>query len=131
MLCYLFGFCAILSGAPTAVDGDTIRFPQGLVRIAGIDAEELNEPHGEMARRVMHSLLSSTARVTCHPTRYESYNRKVMTCRTHEGIDVGEHMVRSGWALDCAAYSHGRYRGHEPAGARARLIQKPYCQKGR
>ena len=44
MLCYVFNLCAVLSGTPTAVDGDTIRFPQGLVRIAGIDAEELHEP---------------------------------------------------------------------------------------
>lgn len=127
MLCSVFGVCAILSGTPTAVDGDTIRFPQGLVRIAGIDAEELHEPNGEMARNVMHMLLANTKKVTCTPTSYTSYNRKVMTCRTHEGVDVGEYMVRSGWALDCETYSRRKYRRHEPAGARMKLIQKPYC----
>ena len=29
--------------------------------------------------------------------------------------------------LDCARYSKGQYRHLEPAGARDRLAQKPYC----
>ncbi len=131
MLCYVFNLCAVLSGTPTAVDGDTIRFPQGLVRIAGIDAEELHEPNGERARSVLHMLLANTKKVTCTPTPYESHNRKVMTCQTHEGVDVGEYMVRSGWALDCETYSRRKYRRYEPVGARDRLIQKPYCNHRR
>lgn len=130
MLCSVLGICFAVMGKPEVVDGDTLRFPQGLVRLGGIDAEELNEPNGWRARNALTMMVTRTAHVRCEPFGRDSHNRKVMVCRNAEGVDLAELMVRGGWALDCAYYSRGKYRPSEPAGVRARLMQKPYCHRG-
>jgi micrococcal nuclease len=123
--CLTLGLWCTISGPATVHDGDTIRVAGHAIRLAGIDAEELNEPHGDMARRVMEAIVG-TDNVTCHVTG-KSYKRYVAQCFIAGDVDVGEMIVRAGAALDCAHYSGGRYRKFEPSGARARLIQKPYC----
>ena len=40
--------------------------------------------------------------------------------------DIATELGKAGLALDCAHYSGG-HRKFEPAGARTKLIQKPYC----
>jgi endonuclease YncB( thermonuclease family) len=106
-------------------DGDTIHVQGQSVRLYGVDAEELTEPHGNDATRVMRDIVGALT-VTCKASG-RSYNRVVATCVTSTGIDIGAEIIRRGAALDCARYSHGKYRALEPAGARQRLIQKPYC----
>jgi hypothetical protein len=51
----------------------------------------------------------------------------VATCYLPDGTDIARELVHRGWALDCAHYSHGRYRADEPSGVRQRLSQAPYC----
>lgn len=131
MLCYVLNLCFVISGSPHVIDGDTLRFKQGVVRIAGIDAEELHEPNGERAKHALIMLVSRTAHVRCEPFGDETHHRKVALCRTAEGVDLAEYMVRGGWALDCETYSRRKYRVYEPSGVRERLIQKPYCNHRR
>ena len=131
MLCSVLGVCFAITGVPQVIDGDTLRFKQGVVRIAGIDAEELNEPHGERAKQALTMLVTRTAHVRCEPFGDETHHRKVALCRTAEGVDLAEYMVRGGWALDCERYSRRKYRAYEPAGVRAHLMQKPYCDHRR
>ncbi len=124
-------FGAVWYSVPTAIvgraivhDGDTIRIGVQSIRLAGIDAEELNEPIGYKAREALVAIIGSQV-VRCDPSG-KSYNRIVATC-TIGNLDIGAEMVRQGYALDCAHYSGGRYRSLEPNGARQKLIQKPYC----
>jgi endonuclease YncB( thermonuclease family) len=65
--------------------------------------------------------------VRCVPDGTRSYERTVAICFLPDGTDISRELVRRGWALDCAHYSHGRYRADEPAGVRAKLSQAPYC----
>lgn len=109
-----------LSGSAYVHDGDTLSISNQPIRLAGIDAEELSEPHGIAARDHLRELVASRT-VTCTWQGW-SYDRKVGTCG-----DLNARMVADGYALDCAYYSGGKYRLLEPVGIRSKLIQKPYC----
>lgn len=115
----------VVMGYPYVHDGDTIRIGQYWIRLFGIDAEELDEPNGIRARDELMKIIG-TSSVTC--TLYEmSYRRHVGTCVTHTGKDIGLELIKSGWALDCPAYSGGRYAHLSPANSA--LAQKPYCKE--
>jgi micrococcal nuclease len=116
-----------LSGVPRVVDGDTIVVQGTPVRLDGLDAEELGEPHGRAAMAAMQEIVGVAAPVRCRPSGSSSYRRIVGICFNARGQDIAAELVRRGLALDCARYSRGRYRALEPSGARDRLIQKPYC----
>lgn len=114
------------AGKAHVTDGDTLRVAGQAVRLFGVDAEELNEPHGDAARWEMWKIAGGL-HVTCKDTGQRSYNRIVAECFLDDGTNVNAEIIRRGFALDCAHYSGGKYRALEPPGARARLIQKGYC----
>jgi micrococcal nuclease len=132
LLCKWFAIACTASQA-YVVDGDTISIDRQHIRLAGIDAEELSEPHGEAARQHLVRLIGGDP-VRCVFDGW-SYNRRVGVCSLVTPKPLGEGgtfelnaaMVRDGFALDCAHYSQGRYRRLEPVGIRLKLIQKPYC----
>lgn len=95
------------------------------MRLNGIDAEELSEPHGYEAREAMRRIAG--AYVSCRLNGERTYNRVVGTCINSRGQDIAAEMVRQGHALDCAHYSMGKYRSLEPAGVRRLLRHKGYC----
>lgn len=113
-----------IRGYAAVVDGDTIRINSTAIRLAGVDAEEISEPNGPAARAALAAIVVGRT-VSCEP-RGRSYNRIVAVCYIG-AMDIGAELVRRGAALDCLRYSAGRYRALEPAGARSRLAQKPYC----
>jgi len=117
---------ASISGRAYVVDGDTIRIRSQSIRLQGIDAEELSEPHGDGARAALQAAIGSRE-VLCEPDGTTSYNRIVARCYVGS-LDIGMAVVATGWALDCARYSHGYYREYELPGAREHLIQKGYCR---
>lgn len=129
MICAALGICATLLGFPTVHDGDTLRLEGVSIRLFGIDAEELHEPHGYAARDALRAIVSKTSHVRCELTGDVSHERRVAICYTAEGRDIGELMVRGGHVLDCARYSNYRYRQFEPMAIRNTLTQKPYCRK--
>lgn len=114
----------VILGPATAVDGDTLTIGRQAIRLEGLDAEESFEPNGPRAAAALAALLQGQT-VLCHPAA-ASYHRLVAQCFVH-GHDLAAAMVALGAALDCAHYSHGKYRSLEPPGARARLLQKGYC----
>lgn len=116
-----------VAGVPRVVDGDTLAVSGIVVRLDGLDAEEMSEPHGSAARAALQAAVGVGATVTCSLTGSVTHGRYVARCFNIRGQDVAGLVVRSGLALDCARYSGGRYRSLEPAGVRARLMQKPYC----
>jgi micrococcal nuclease len=126
LLLNLWCTAGTLTGQAYVHDGDTIYIDRQPVRLAGIDAEELDEPHGVEAREHLRQLIGGQL-VTCDWEGW-SYKRRVGVCHTQfVGITLNQRMVEDGFALDCYNYSHGLYRSFEPAGARSRLIQKGYC----
>lgn len=111
-----------ISGSATVTDGDTIRLRDTRIRIAGIDAPEKAQTCesgdgrvyecGRDAAAVMAELIRNRT-VTCTPTGY-SYNRIVATCSTENG-DLGEQMVRRGWAVRVPTPAAMVRHGHFPA----------------
>jgi endonuclease YncB( thermonuclease family) len=111
-------------------DGDTVTIGGVKTRLWGLDAEEMNEPNGSMAKKALRWIIADH-KVRCL-TAGKSYDRTVGQCFL---IDLGEFdwakdvaylMVTRGYALGCAHYG-GSYENVEPDGARDKLIQKPYC----
>lgn len=124
-LCIAVKLCTTLSGPATIIDGDTIIVEGIHVRIMGLDAEELSEPHGLRAKQHMQELTHDRV-VECTTNGDRSYNRYIGTCFIR-GVDLAQSMIADGFALDCAHYSHGKYRKYEPQNIRLTLIQKGYC----
>lgn len=117
-----------VSGIPSVHDGDTITVSGTRIRLNGVDAEELSEPHGAAARAVLQDIIGIGSPVECGLNGEKTWDRDVGVCINRLGQDVGAELIRRGHALDCEHFSKGRYRPLEPAGARASLISKPYCR---
>jgi endonuclease YncB( thermonuclease family) len=125
-LCIALHLCSTVSGHARVIDGDTIVVEGIHVRIFGLDAEELNESFGKIAKGYME-YLTRNQEVACKLTGDRSYDRYIGVCAI-SGSDLAKNMVAAGMALDCARYSGGRYRQYELPKAREFLIQKGYCQ---
>ena len=103
---------ADLSGRVASVhDGDTLTLDGSKIRIWGIDAPELKQKCGVVARDALQALVQGRV-VTCVQKDRDRYQRVVASCAVG-GADLGEAMVRSGNTLDYRRYSKGRYRQAE------------------
>jgi len=110
-----------LRGEPThIVDGDTFDLSGRRLRLAGIDAPEMDTVAGASAREALVSLIAN-APIVCRDTGERSYGRVVATCRDAQGVDVAETIVRAGWATDIPRFSGGRYQLSEWRARRERL----------
>ena len=98
---------ASLNGQARAVDGDTLRIGEVRVRLVGLDAVELDQTctddagvHWTCGRDARAFLDGLTARVTttCAADGQDRYRRVLAHCRTNE-TDLGEQIVRAGWAV--------------------------------
>ena len=126
LLCTLLAItCGTITGPAHVYDGDTLYIDHQAIRLAGIDAEELDEPNGYAAKAHLIILIRGR-RVTCTLGGW-SYQRRVGTC-TAGSDNLNARMVRDGYALDCAYYSKGIYATLEPSGVRFKLKQKGYCR---
>jgi endonuclease YncB( thermonuclease family) len=115
-----------ISGPARVIDSDTIVVSGIHIRLQGLDGPERGNPVGEHARAIMIDIVADQI-ITCQPDGTGSYNRVVATCLLPDGTDISRELVRRGWGLDCARYSHGRYRKDEPTGVRQKLSQARYC----
>lgn len=114
------GAAVTFGGTVTNIhDGDTFRFGQVRVRIAGMDAPELETRFGPGSRDHLVQLIAGQ-RVTCQDSGERSYDRVVATCWNYQGVELGDAMVRDGWAVDWPKFSHGRYAADEQAAIYAR-----------
>lgn len=108
----------------TAVDGDSLRLANENIRLLGIDAPELSQTCrdergrewacGQEARALLRSLVSRGT-VNCASISKDHYGRTLATCSAGPIADIGEAMVRAGFAVD---FMSGGYRAAE-AEARA------------
>ncbi len=116
---YAILFCAftLIDEAPKVVDGDTLELQGQRVRIWGVDAPESDQtctsqfgrPYDCGARATEHlTAFIGNRAVECWVEAKDIYGRNVSICSVN-GRDIGDEMVRSGWALDWPQYSKGAY----------------------
>jgi len=101
------------AGRASVIDGDTIEVHGQRIRLHGIDAPESSQPCqaadgasyrcGQQAARALDALIADRP-VSCRQTDVDRYGRIVAVCAV-AGVDVGEAMVRDGWALAYRDYS--------------------------
>ncbi|MFC0679390.1 thermonuclease family protein [Lysobacter korlensis] len=109
-------------GRASVIDGDTLEIRDRRIRLWGIDAPESGQQCGhpdgrrwrcgtEAARALADWI--GQRNLNCDP-RGKSYERLVARC-TVNGHDVGEWMVRNGWALEYRRFSKGQYENAQKA----------------
>lgn len=117
----------VVTGKVTKVrDADTIVVRGVAIRLNGVDAPENGTQAGNQATAATKRDLRGMT-ITSELNGQRTHDRWMGVCFTEEGHDIGAVLIASGFALDCARYSGGRYRSLEPAGARSRRRQAQYC----
>jgi endonuclease YncB( thermonuclease family) len=128
MIVVLALLAAFQASTVRVVDGDTLDLNGDRVRLYGIDAPEAGQTcHrrgvtwscGREATNALTGYLAGKA-TTCVEIERDRYGRAVSTCQV-DGVDLGDWMVRSGWAVEFDRYSDGRYTAAEAAAVAARL----------
>jgi len=119
----------VIQGRCWVVDGDTISIGDVRIRLAGIDAPELDDPWGKQAKWAMVKLCKGHV-VTAHIRPEISYDRVVADCYLPDGRDLSAELVRMGLALDWAKFSGGKYRHLEAEDARRKLWRVTARQRG-
>lgn len=98
---------ASISGRAVAVDADTLRIGDTRIRLIGLDAVELDQicmdgagaewKCGREARAFLDRL-SDEGTTRCAADGRDRYRRVLARCST-SGADLGEQIVRAGWAV--------------------------------
>lgn len=117
-----------ITGTAVVIDGDTIVINRIPIRLFGIDAPEAKQRCtdgsnatyncGQLAASVLEEEIAG-ALVTCLPINTDKYQRVVAVCAAR-GRDLGDVMVRRGYAVDYPFFSGGRYSSAEREAADAR-----------
>ena len=106
-----------------AIDGDSLRATNGEnYRIFAIDAPELHQTCtdakgkewdcGRAAKKELAKLIKS-GEVSCIEQATDKYGRNVAQCRAKGVPDIGETMVRKGFAIDLGRKTGYAYAGVE------------------
>ena len=119
-----------LQGKCWVVDGDTIVIDKTHIRLAGIDAPELDHPYGKQSKWSLVQLCRGQV-ITAHIRPEISYDRVVAECFLPDGRDLSAEMVRNGMALDWPKFSAGKYKHLETVEARRKLWRADARQKGK
>lgn len=120
---------AAVVGPCYVIDGDTIDIRGTRLRLAGIDAPELDHPYGKVAKFHLIKLCRGQE-VRAVFEGALSHDRSVATCFLPDGRDLSAEMVKAGLAVDWRKFSGGKYRGFEPEGVRKKLWRCDARQKG-
>jgi len=109
-----------IRGKCFVIDGDTIVIQKTRIRLAGIDAPELDQPWGQKAKWEMVALCKGKT-ITAKLTGERSHDRLVAVCYLPDGRDIAAELVKRGLALDWKLFDNMCYRHLEPPGARKKL----------
>ena len=114
----------LITGSASVVDGSSLDIKSNRIGIWGIDTPERGawcyrngnrwKPKDDSTVALRRCLQGKT--VTCRIQKVErSWFRRRHTseCWTDDGLDVGECMIRAGWATDYSCFSDGYYRDLE------------------
>jgi endonuclease YncB( thermonuclease family) len=109
-----------------AIDGDSLRADGEEIRLLGIDAPELrqtcrdqrgkNWSCGRDARDQLRRILAR-GKVRCASAEKDRYGRSLARCSASGVLDIGDALVRDGFALD---FMQGGYGAAEGEARRAR-----------
>lgn len=113
-----------IKGTCWVIDGDTICIGKQKIRLAGVDAPELNNPYGKQAKWAMVELCKGQT-ITAYLTGETSYDRVVAKCFLEDGRDLAEEIVKAGLALDLPHFPNADYKRFEPPGVRRKLRWRP------
>ena len=116
------------SGYAHVIDGDTIKVRGMKIRIANINAPEIDEPYGQMSKWEMVKIVKGKT-VYVVPDGTTSYDRIVAMCYIDGDVDIGVELIKRGLALDIPAYTGGKYTHLETKEARIRIKNVPYKVK--
>ncbi|WP_425074187.1 thermonuclease family protein [Sagittula sp. S175] len=119
----------ILKGKAWVIDGDTIDVAGVRLRLFGIDAPELDHPHGLNAKRAMMRLCKGQI-VSAEVVDEDAHGRTVARCLLPDGRDLSAELVKQGLALDWPKFSGGCYAALEVADVRRKLWLAAARQKG-
>ena len=114
----------IISGKCHVIDGDTIAIGKQKIRLAGIDAPELNKPYGKKAKWALVELCKGQ-NVTAKLTGETSYDRVVARCFLDDGRDLAAEMVKMELALDIPHFPDADYKHLETPTSRRKLRWRP------
>jgi endonuclease YncB( thermonuclease family) len=130
----------LITGPAKVVNGHTFDIKSTRIILWGIDAPERGascyrngrkwKPADESASALRRCVEGKT--LTCRVQNTErEWFRTLHTseCYTEDGRDIGDCMVRSGWATDYTCYSGGFYKDQE-AEARSKLEGVWQCDTG-
>lgn len=118
-----------ITGKCFVIDGDTIQIGKVRLRLAGIDAPELDHPWGQKAKWELVRLCKGSV-ITAEIEQSISYDRLVATCYLPDGRDLSAEMVKLDLALDWPKFSGGKYAKFEPEGARKKHWKAAARQRG-
>jgi len=134
----------LLGASPAAaldlrvVNGDTLVLKGKTIRLWGIEAPELGQQclrdgdpwyPGPEAAEALKRIVAPLSRLDCETMDKDRLGRHVAICRGG-GIDIGDAMVRKGWAFDYRRYSGGTYADTErKARQRKRGVWTATCVK--
>lgn len=119
-----------LRGRAWVIDGDTIDIGGTRIRLAGIDAPEMDHPYGRNAKWALVNLCKGQE-IRAVFDGDLSHDRTVATCYLPDGRDLSAEMVKAGMAIDWRKFSGGKYAALEPPGIRRKLWRCDARQKGR
>jgi endonuclease YncB( thermonuclease family) len=116
------------SGYAHVIDGDTIKIRGMKIRLAGINAPELDQPYGVKSKYEMVKIVKGKT-VYVVPDGTTSYDRIVATCYVDGDVDIGAELIKRGLALDIPSFTGGKYTELETKDARRRIKNVPYRVK--
>jgi endonuclease YncB( thermonuclease family) len=106
-----------------AIDGDTLRAGNGAeYRIFGVDAPELHQTCSEAngkswlcgrAAKAKLTTLIKSGNVNCEARANDRFGRTVAVCSAEGVPDLGEALVRDGYAIDLGGAAGNPYRDAE------------------
>jgi len=120
----------VIQGHAYVVDGDSLRIQKTQIRLFGVDAPELDHPHGKNAKWALHNLCKGHL-VRAEVINADTHGRTVARCTLPDGRDLSAEMVKQGLAIDWPKFSDGEYRELEVPNARKKMWLADARQKGR
>lgn len=114
----------VITGTCHVIDGDTIAIGKQKIRLAGINAPELNEPWGQKAKWELVGLCKGQ-KISAHLTGETTYDRVVAKCFLEDGRDIAAEMVKAELALDLPHFPDANYKHLETPNSRHKLYWRP------
>ena len=118
------------SGYAHVIDGDTIKIRGMKIRLAGINAPELDRPYGVKSKYEMVNIVKGK-KVYVVPDGTTSFDRIVATCYIDGDVDIGAELIKRGLALDIPSFTGGKYTEFETKEARRIIKNVPYRVKAK